>query len=89
MTTLTIQDKKLLHILQRYGPPPIAGGTGRNVALTLLEPKKLDLNARIYMHVSLLDHAEETIDILNHFVQAEPQIIEVAPSRGRMITCSR
>lgn len=50
--------------------------------VALLDAKKLDLNARAYVHVSLLDHAEETIATFDRFVENEPQIIECCAITG-------
>jgi len=50
--------------------------------VALLDAKKLDLNARAYVHVSLLDHTEETINTFDNFVRDEPQIIECCAITG-------
>ena len=50
--------------------------------VALLDAKKLGLNARAYVHVSLLDHAEETINTFDKFVLTEPQIIECCAVTG-------
>ena len=57
-----------------------AGVIDRYVAL--LAPKNLGLNARAYVHVSLLDHAEESIEAFECFVQDEPQIVECCAITG-------
>jgi len=48
----------------------------------LLNANKLGLNARAYVHVSLLDHTEDTIDTFDRFVQHEPQIVECCAITG-------
>lgn len=50
--------------------------------VALLDAKKLGLNARAYVHVSLLDHTEETISTFDKFVLGEPQIIECCAITG-------
>lgn len=50
--------------------------------VALLNAKKLALNARAYVHVSLLDHAEDTIASFDRFVEDEPQIIECCAITG-------
>jgi len=50
--------------------------------VALLDAKKLDLNARAYVHVSLLDHTEDTISTFDKFVLTEPQIIECCAITG-------
>jgi len=53
-----------------------------NRYVALLDAKKLGLNARAYVHVSLLDHTEETINTFDEFVQDEPQIVECSTITG-------
>lgn len=53
-----------------------------NRYVALLDAKKLGLNARAYVHVSLLDHTEETIATFDRFVQVEPQIVECCAITG-------
>jgi len=50
--------------------------------VALLDAKKLGLNARAYVHVSLLDHTEDTIRTFDRFVQGESQIIECCAITG-------
>ncbi len=50
--------------------------------VALLNAKKLGLNARAYVHVSLLDHTEDTIKTFDRFVQNEPQIVECCAITG-------
>lgn len=50
--------------------------------VALLNPRKLGLNAQAYIHVSLLDHTEESIHKFDRFVQEEPQIIECSTITG-------
>ncbi len=47
-----------------------------------LNPRKLGLHAQAYVHVSLLDHTEATIDAFNRFVQNEGQITECCSITG-------
>ncbi len=48
----------------------------------ILDPKALGLHALAYLHVSLVDHAEETIETFDQFVQAEDQIVECCSITG-------
>lgn len=50
--------------------------------VALLDAPKLGLNARAYVHVSLLDHTEETIRTFDRFVQSESQVIECCAITG-------
>ncbi|MEE9452775.1 MAG: Lrp/AsnC family transcriptional regulator [Paracoccaceae bacterium] len=50
--------------------------------VALLNPNKLGLNARAYIHVSLLDHTEDSIRAFDNFVQNEAQIIECCSITG-------
>ena len=50
--------------------------------VALLDPARLGLHAHAYIHVSLLDHTEETIAKFDRFVQAEAQIIECCSITG-------
>lgn len=103
MPNLTIQDRNLLHILQRDGKAntqSLAEQVGMSPSpcwrrlrkleetgvidgyVALLDAKTLGLNARAYVHVSLLDHTEETIRTFDTFVQGEPQIVECCAITG-------
>ena len=57
-----------------------AGVIDRVVAL--LNPKKLGLNTRAYVHVSLIDHTEPTIRAFDDFVAHEDQIVECCSITG-------
>lgn len=48
----------------------------------ILDPKKLDLRAFAYVHISLTDHSEETIETFSRFVNASAQVIECATITG-------
>ena len=48
----------------------------------ILNPRKLGLHAQAYMHVSLMDHTEATIDAFDRFVQTEDQITECCSITG-------
>ena len=50
--------------------------------VALLDARKLGLNARAYVHVSLLDHTEKTISRFDKFVQEQPQIVECCAITG-------
>ena len=50
--------------------------------VALLDAQKLGLNARAYVHISLLDHTEDTIHTFDRFVQNEPQIVECSSITG-------
>ena len=38
--------------------------------VALLNPKRLGLTAMAYVHIALLDHRQETIELLDKFVEA-------------------
>ncbi len=42
----------------------------------MLNPKALGLSAMAYVHIALLDHRQQTIEILDDFVAGQEQIIE-------------
>lgn len=48
----------------------------------ILDPKKLDLAAFAYVHVSLVDHQEETLQTFSDFVSRSDQVIECATITG-------
>ncbi|MEE2944821.1 MAG: Lrp/AsnC family transcriptional regulator [Pseudomonadota bacterium] len=48
----------------------------------ILNPRLLGLHAQAYMHVSLLDHTEATIEAFDRFVQTEDQITECCSITG-------
>ena len=48
----------------------------------ILDPKKLDLAAFAYIHVSLIDHKEETLQVFSDFVQQCDQVVECATITG-------
>jgi DNA-binding Lrp family transcriptional regulator len=51
--------------------------------VALLDPKVLGLNAQAYLHVTLVDHKEDTILAFERFVANEPQVIECATITGQ------
>ncbi len=57
-----------------------AGVIDRYVAL--LQPKQLGLGAMAYVHVSLMDHREQTIQTFDEFVAFEDQILECCSITG-------
>ncbi len=48
----------------------------------VLNPKILGLNALAYVHVSLIDHSEQTISRFDRFVQSSDWIIECSSITG-------
>jgi len=48
----------------------------------LVDARALDLRTRAYVHVSLVDHSEETIRRFDAFVAQEAQIVECASVTG-------
>jgi len=50
--------------------------------VALLNPKKLGLNTRAYVHVSLVDHTEPSIRAFDDFVAREDQIVECCSITG-------
>lgn len=44
--------------------------------VAMLNPKALGLSAMAYVHIALLDHRQQTIEILDDFVAGQEQIIE-------------
>lgn len=48
----------------------------------LIDPHALGLLARAYVHVSLVDHSEETIRRFDDFVAAEDRIVDCASVTG-------
>ncbi len=57
-----------------------AGIIDRYVAL--LNPRSLGLNTRAYVHVSLIDHSEDSIRIFDDFVAREDQVVECCSITG-------
>ena len=53
-----------------------------NGYVALLNPKRLDLTAMAYVHIALLDHTQQTIEILDDFVAHQEQIIECSSITG-------
>lgn len=47
-----------------------------------LDARALGLGARAYVHVSLIDHSEDTIARFDAFVDGEEQIVECASATG-------
>lgn len=50
--------------------------------VALLSPRQLGLNARAYVHVSLVDHTEKSIQTFDEFVAREDQIVECSSITG-------
>jgi len=50
--------------------------------VAVLNPKKLDLQAVAFVHVSLIDHSDAAISKFETFVQAEEQIVECCSITG-------
>ncbi len=50
--------------------------------VALLDARRLGLNTRAYIHVSLTDHSEANIRAFERFVQAEAQIVECCAITG-------
>ncbi|MDP6968249.1 MAG: Lrp/AsnC family transcriptional regulator [Gammaproteobacteria bacterium] len=50
--------------------------------VAMLNPKNLGLKAMAYVHIALLDHREQTIAALDHFVETQEQIIECSSITG-------
>ena len=48
----------------------------------MLNPKRLDLSAMAYVHIALLDHTQETIEMLDDFVALQEQIVECSSITG-------
>ena len=51
-------------------------------SVALLNPKRLGLTAMAYVHIALLDHRQETIELLDKFVAAQEQIVECSSITG-------
>ena len=50
--------------------------------VTLLDRRKLGLNTLAFVHVSLIEHSEQTIRVFDDFVANEDQIIECCSITG-------
>ena len=50
--------------------------------VAMLNPKALGLSAMAYVHIALLDHRQQTIEILDDFVAGQEQIIECSSVTG-------
>ncbi len=48
----------------------------------ILDPVKLGLQAFAYVHVSLTDHSETSVDTFNRFVETSSQVVECASITG-------
>jgi len=48
----------------------------------MIKPKQLGLTAMAYVHIALLDHTEQTIEMLDDFVALQEQIIECCSITG-------
>lgn len=48
----------------------------------ILDPAKLGLTLIAYVHVSLTDHAEDTVEAFNRFVQEQQRIVECSSVTG-------
>ncbi len=53
-----------------------------NGYVAMLNPKRLDLSAMAYVHIALLDHTQETIEMLDDFVALQEQIVECSSITG-------
>jgi len=50
--------------------------------VAMLNPKRLDLSAMAYVHIALLDHTQQTIEMLDDFVALQEQIVECSSITG-------
>lgn len=50
--------------------------------VALADPRKLGFNTRAFVHVSLLDHTEETIATFDRFVELSDQVVECCSVTG-------
>ncbi|MGB4056089.1 MAG: Lrp/AsnC family transcriptional regulator [Porticoccaceae bacterium] len=50
--------------------------------VALLNPNRLGLTAMAYVHIALLDHRQETIELLDKFVDGQEQIVECSSITG-------
>ena len=50
--------------------------------VALLNPKRLGLTTMAYVHIALLDHRQETIELLDKFVDGQEQIVECSSITG-------
>ena len=50
--------------------------------VAMLNPKRLDLTAMAYVHIALLDHTQQTIEMLDDFVALQEQIVECSSITG-------
>lgn len=48
----------------------------------ILDRKKIGLKALAYVHVSLVDHSEASIDKFNRFIETDGQVLECASITG-------
>ncbi|MEY8096382.1 Lrp/AsnC family transcriptional regulator [Falsihalocynthiibacter sp. S25ZX9] len=48
----------------------------------ILDARKIGINTQAYIHISLLDHTQTTIDAFDAFVAREEQIVECASITG-------
>ena len=53
-----------------------------NGYVAMLNPKILGLTAMAYVHIALLDHTQQTIEMLDDFVANQEQIIECSSITG-------
>ena len=53
-----------------------------NGYVVMLNPKILGLTAMAYVHIALLDHTQQTIEMLDEFVANQEQIIECSSITG-------
>ena len=53
-----------------------------NGYVAMLNPKRLDLSAMAYVHIALLDHTQETIEMLDDFVALQEQLVECSSITG-------
>jgi DNA-binding Lrp family transcriptional regulator len=53
-----------------------------NGYVAMLNPKSLGLTAMAYVHIALLDHTQQTIEMLDDFVALQEQIVECSSITG-------
>ncbi|MEZ7859770.1 MAG: Lrp/AsnC family leucine-responsive transcriptional regulator [Porticoccaceae bacterium] len=53
-----------------------------NGYVAMLNPKRLGLTSMAYVHIALLDHTQQTIEMLDDFVAHQEQIVECSSITG-------